>query len=127
VTVRSKRLVPVHGWLYASAASSPIGGGLVKLGHGSNWAAIGVGVAPYAICALLCSVFVIGYPTGRTWWDRAGAAGTMSGPLCRGPGSQGDDSTPAPRGRAGGASRRVTDQRYPGRPRPGDSNVAKLR
>jgi hypothetical protein len=78
VTVRSKRLVPVHGWLYASAASGPIGGGLIKLGHGSNWAAVGVGVAPYAICALLYSVFMIGYLAAVLRYLFSGPAGQQS-------------------------------------------------
>jgi hypothetical protein len=56
----ARRLLP-HGWVYVPAASSPIGGGLIKLGHGSTWAAVAVGMAPYAICALLFTVFVIGY------------------------------------------------------------------
>lgn len=43
------------------AASSPIGGGLIKVGQGSTWAAVAVGIAPYAVCALLFTVFVIGY------------------------------------------------------------------
>jgi hypothetical protein len=55
------RRVLSHGWLYLPAVSSPVGGGLVKLGHGSTWAAVSVGVAPYAVCALLYVVFVIGY------------------------------------------------------------------
>jgi hypothetical protein len=50
-----------HGWLYVPAVSSPIGGGLIKLGHGSTWAAVAVGVAPYAVCVLLYLVFVVGY------------------------------------------------------------------
>jgi hypothetical protein len=48
-------------WLYLPAVSSPVGGGLIKLGHGSTWAAVSVGVAPYAICALLYVTFIIGY------------------------------------------------------------------
>ena len=56
--VRPARRFLAHGWLYVPAASSPIGGGLIKLGQGSTWA---VGLAPYAVCALLFSVFVIGY------------------------------------------------------------------
>ncbi len=78
MTVRSKRLVPVHGWLYAPAASGPIGGGLIKLGHGSNWAAITVGVAPYAICALLYSVFMIGYLAAVLRYLFTGPAGQQS-------------------------------------------------
>ena len=50
-----------HGWLYVPAVSSPIGGGLIKLGHGTTWAAVGVGVAPYAVCVLLYLVFMVGY------------------------------------------------------------------
>ena len=56
----AKRLFS-HGWLYIPAVSSPIGGGLIKIGHGSTWAAVAVGTAPYAICAMLYVVFVIGY------------------------------------------------------------------
>jgi hypothetical protein len=56
----AKRLLS-HGWLYIPAVSSPVGGGLIKLGHGSIWAAVAVGTAPYAICAMLYIVFVIGY------------------------------------------------------------------
>jgi len=53
--------VLAHGWLYLPAVSSPIGGGLIKVGQGSTWAAVAVGLAPYAVCALLFTVFVIGY------------------------------------------------------------------
>ena len=61
----AKRLL-THGWLYIPAVSSPIGGGLIKIGHGSTWAAVTVGVAPYAICAMLYVVFVIGYLAALT-------------------------------------------------------------
>jgi hypothetical protein len=57
----SARRLFTHGWLYLPAVSSPIGGGLIKLGHGGTWAAVSVGVAPYAVSALLYLVFVIGY------------------------------------------------------------------
>ena len=56
----AKRLLE-HGWLYVPAVSSPIGGGLIKLGQGSTWAAVAVGVAPYTVCVLLYLVFVVGY------------------------------------------------------------------
>jgi len=56
----AKRLV-AHGWLYVPAVSSPIGGGLIKLGHGSTLAAASVGLAPYAVCALLYAVFTVSY------------------------------------------------------------------
>jgi hypothetical protein len=59
MTARPARRLLAHGWLYVPAASSPIGGGLIKLGQGSTWAAVAVGVAPYALCALLFTVFVI--------------------------------------------------------------------
>lgn len=61
MTARPARRLLAHGWLYVPAASSPIGGGLIKLGQGSTWAAVAVGMAPYAVCALLFTVFVIGY------------------------------------------------------------------
>jgi hypothetical protein len=48
-------------WLSVPAASSPVGGGLIKLGHGSTWAAVSVGVAPFALCALLYATFIVGY------------------------------------------------------------------
>ena len=51
----------VRAWVYLPAISSPIGGGLIKLGSGSTWAAVAVGAAPYALYALLFGVFVIGY------------------------------------------------------------------
>jgi hypothetical protein len=56
----AKRLL-AHGWLYVPAVSSPIGGGMIKIGGGSTWAAVIVGTAPYAICSVLCLVFVLGY------------------------------------------------------------------
>jgi hypothetical protein len=43
------------------AAVGPAGGGLLKLCHGSTTAALAVVLAPYALLALLLSVFVIGY------------------------------------------------------------------
>ncbi len=55
----AKRLLG-HGWLYIPAVSCPIGGGMIKLGGGSTWAAVAVGAAPYALCALIYSVFIIG-------------------------------------------------------------------
>jgi hypothetical protein len=64
-----------HGWLYIPAVSSPIGGGLIKIGHGSTWAAVTVGVAPYAICAMLYVVFVIGYLAALTRYMCAKSGG----------------------------------------------------
>lgn len=61
VTVRPAKRLLSHGWLYIPAVSSPVGGGLIKIGHGSTWAAVAVGIAPYAICVMLYLVFVIGY------------------------------------------------------------------
>jgi hypothetical protein len=61
VSGRPAKQLLEHGWLYVPAVSSPIGGGLIKLGRGSTWAAVAVGVAPYAVCVLLYLVFVLGY------------------------------------------------------------------
>lgn len=58
-TTAARRLA--HGWRYLPAASAPIGGGLIKIGRASTWAAVSVGLAPYAIWAALCAVFLIGY------------------------------------------------------------------
>jgi hypothetical protein len=43
------------------AASGPVGGGMLKLGHGSTAAALAVALAPCALWALLLSVFIVGY------------------------------------------------------------------
>lgn len=61
MTARAPRRLVATAWVYVPAASSPIGGGLIKLCRGSTWAAVAVGTAPYAVCALLFTVFVIGY------------------------------------------------------------------
>src|ERR1700722_10616461 len=61
MTIRPSRRLVARAWIYVPAASSPIGGGLIKLGRGSTPAAVAVGIAPYAVCALLFTVFVIGY------------------------------------------------------------------
>lgn len=50
-----------------------IGGGFIKLGHGSTAAAVLVAVVPYSICLLLCSVFAIGYLTAVRRYLRAEA------------------------------------------------------
>lgn len=76
-TTRSRTLLS-HGWLYLPAVSSPLGGGLVKLGHGSTWAAVSVGIAPYAVCALLYAVFVIGYLAALLRYLCAGAEGQQA-------------------------------------------------
>src|ERR1700733_9751664 len=57
---QAKRLL-ARGWAYVPAVSGPIGGGLIKLGRGSTLAAVAVGLAPYAIWAVLLTAFVIGY------------------------------------------------------------------
>jgi hypothetical protein len=61
VSTRPAKRLLSHGWLYIPAVSSPVGGGLIKIAHGSTWAAVAVGTAPYAICAMLYLLFVIGY------------------------------------------------------------------
>lgn len=60
---RPARRLLKNGWLYFPAVSGPIGGGLIKLGGGSTWAAVAVGAAPYAVCVLAYSVFLLGYLT----------------------------------------------------------------
>jgi glucose uptake protein GlcU len=60
VTARSKRLL-TRSWVYIPAVASPVGGGMIKLGRGSTLAAVAVSLAPYAVCALMLTVFMIGY------------------------------------------------------------------
>jgi hypothetical protein len=74
----TKRLL-TNGWLYLPAVAGPIGGGLIKVGGGNVWAAVVVGVAPYAICALAYSVFLIGYLTAlvRYVWSGPDAQESM--------------------------------------------------
>lgn len=55
------RRLPARGWLYVPAVSGPVGGGMIKLGRGSTSAAVAVSLAPYAVCALLVGVFMVGY------------------------------------------------------------------
>jgi hypothetical protein len=57
----AKKRLLARGWAFVPAASGPLGGGMLKLGHGSTTAALAVALAPYALWALLLSVFVIGY------------------------------------------------------------------
>ena len=73
VSARPRRLL-ARGWFYVPAVSSPIGGGMIKLGRGSTLAAVAVGLAPYAVCALLLAVFVVGYlaALARYLWARPG-------------------------------------------------------
>jgi hypothetical protein len=55
-----KRLL-ARGWAFVPAASGPVGGGMLKLGHGSTTAALTVALTPCALWALLLSVFIAGY------------------------------------------------------------------
>jgi hypothetical protein len=57
---RARRLNPSWYYLLPEVAA-PLGGGLIKLGRGSTWAAVGVGLAPYALLAALYAAFIIGY------------------------------------------------------------------
>lgn len=70
--------LPACSWLYVPAASGPIGGGLIKLGHGGTAAAVTVAVAPYAACALLYAVFVVGYLGALVRYLCAGTAGQQA-------------------------------------------------
>lgn len=49
------------GWLAISGACCPVAGVLLKLGHGGTLAAFALGVAPYALCALVYCLFGVGY------------------------------------------------------------------
>jgi hypothetical protein len=53
-----KRLT--HGWCYLlPEVAAPIGGGLIKIGQASTWAAVSVGLAPYVIVAALYAIFIL--------------------------------------------------------------------
>lgn len=75
MTARSAKGLFAHGWLYVPAAAGPIGGGMIKIGGGSSWAAVTVGAAPYVVCLLLDLVFVIGYLAALTRYLCSGHAG----------------------------------------------------
>jgi hypothetical protein len=64
-----------RGWLYASAAAGPIGGGLIKLGRGSTIAAVAVSLAPYGLLGLLFLVFAVGYLAALVRYLCAGSEG----------------------------------------------------
>lgn len=57
---RIKRTTPSWYYLLPEVAA-PIGGGLIKIGQASTWAAVSVGLAPYVILAALYGIFIIGY------------------------------------------------------------------
>ena len=57
----SVKRVQAPGWLALPSACCPIGGGLMKLGHGSTLAALLLGVAPYVIYVLVYCLFGVGF------------------------------------------------------------------
>lgn len=63
MTTRSARTRrPASSWRYLlPAVGAPVGGGLMKIGHANVWAAISVGLAPYAIFVIVYVLFAIGY------------------------------------------------------------------
>lgn len=69
---KSRRL-PAYSWLCMPTVGGFIGGGLVKLDHGSMLSALVVAVAPFAISLLLCILFAIGYLAAVFRYVRAGA------------------------------------------------------
>lgn len=71
MTTRPARVL-AQSWLPVSAVCCPIGGGLIKIGHGSNVVALVVAGAPCAICALLCCIFGIGYVAATLRFLRTG-------------------------------------------------------
>jgi hypothetical protein len=61
VPLSSVKRIQAPGWLALANACCPIGGGLIKLGHGSTVAALVLGVAPYAVWALVYCLFGVGF------------------------------------------------------------------
>src|SRR5215472_189870 len=53
---------PAYSWRYLlPATGAPLGGGLMKIGHASTWAATSVALAPFAILITIYTFFAIGY------------------------------------------------------------------
>lgn len=51
-----------NSWRYRlPEVAGPVGGGLLKIGHASTWAAVGVSLAPIGVVAALDAIFMIGY------------------------------------------------------------------
>jgi hypothetical protein len=51
---------PAYGWCYLlPEVAAPIGGGLIKIGQASTWAAVSVGLAPYMIIAAMYTIFML--------------------------------------------------------------------
>jgi hypothetical protein len=49
-------------WPYVLAAiAGPVGGGLIKIGNASTWAAVSVGLAPYVVAGALYALFMIAF------------------------------------------------------------------
>lgn len=74
----SARELLTHRRLLLPAVSGPLGGGLIKLGGGDTWAAVAVGAAPYAVCTLAWSIFLIGYLTALIRYVCSGPEGQES-------------------------------------------------
>src|SRR5215471_405154 len=66
---------PRRGRLLWPVACCSIGGGMIKLGGGSTWAAVAVGAGPCALYAMLYSGFVLGYLAAVTRYLCARAEG----------------------------------------------------
>jgi hypothetical protein len=76
MTAKAARRPLTHTW--PAAAAAPVGGGLIKLGGGSTWAATLVGAAPYAVYVLACLVFLLGYTTAVLRYVCSGEKGQES-------------------------------------------------
>jgi hypothetical protein len=62
VTRNTRTRRSAYSWRYVlPATGAPIGGGLMKIGHASAWAAISVGLAPFVILVVIYVFFAIGY------------------------------------------------------------------
>jgi hypothetical protein len=52
----------VYQWRYVlPGVAAPVGGGLIKIGQGSTWAAVSVSLAPYVVVTSLYAIFIVGY------------------------------------------------------------------
>lgn len=59
-SARARRTV--YQWRYIlPGVAAPVGGGLIKIGQASTWAAVSVALAPYVVVASLYAIFIIGY------------------------------------------------------------------
>jgi len=62
MTRNTRMRQPAHSWRYVlPATGTPIGGGLMKMGHASTLAGAGVALAPLVILIIVYIFFAVGY------------------------------------------------------------------